>query len=140
MANNLNRCEFIGRLGEDPAPRQTAEGKTAVNISLAVGSTWKDKVTGEKKESVEWVRVSAFGRLAEIMGEYLKKGSKIYISGRWRTQKWQDKTGADRYTTEVVANEMEMLGAKPGESTREEPPLAEPDGSQYDPFDDDINF
>lgn len=109
MANDLNLCMFIGRLGQDPEIHHLADGKAAANLSLAVGSSWKDQ-NGQKQEKTEWVRVSAFGRLAEIMGEYLRKGSQIHISGRMQTRKWQDNNGQDRYTTEIIANNMQMLG------------------------------
>lgn len=114
MSNDLNRCTFIGRLGKDPEMRYTASGAAIANVSLAVGSKWRDKESGQNKESTEWVRVVAFQRLAEIMGEYLKKGSQVYIEGKLQTRKWQDKDGQDRYTTEIVASQMQMLGARSG--------------------------
>ncbi len=107
MANDLNRCEFIGRLGRDVEMRYSADGAANASFSLAVG--WKTK----DKEGVEWIPVVAFGKLAEICGEYLIKGKQIYISGRWNTQKWQDKeTGQDRYSTRVIADQLQMLGGK----------------------------
>lgn len=107
MSNDLNRCEFIGRLGKDPDMRYSPDGSPVCNFSLAVG--WKTK----DKEGVEWVRIVVFGKLAEICGEYLKKGKQIYISGRMTTRKWADKdTGADRFSTEVVADQMQMLGGR----------------------------
>lgn len=108
----LNQCNFIGRLGQDPEVRYMPDGKAAANISIGCSESWKDKSTGEKKERTEWVRGSAFGKLAEIMGEYLRKGSLVYISGKMQTRKWQDQNGQDRYTTEIVINEMKMLGSK----------------------------
>ena len=113
MANDLNLCMFIGRLGQDPEIRYLADGKAAANLSLAVGQSWKDQ-NGQKQEKTEWVRVSAFGRLAEIMGEYLRKGSQIHISGRMQARKWQDNNGQDRYTTEIIANNMQMLDSRVG--------------------------
>ena len=107
MANDLNRCEFIGRLGKDPEIRHASDGAAVCNFSLAVG--WKTK----EKEGTEWVRIVAFGKLAEICGEYLAKGKQVYVSGRMTTRKWADKdTGQDRYSTEVVADQMQMLGGR----------------------------
>ncbi|OAD17157.1 single-stranded DNA-binding protein [Achromobacter insolitus] len=114
MSNDLNRCEFIGRLGKDPDVRYSPEGAAVCNLSLAVG--WKTK----EKEGVEWVRIVAFGKLAEICGEYLAKGKQIYVSGRMTTRKWTDKdSGQDRYSTEIVADQMQMLGGKGDEVDRE---------------------
>lgn len=111
MANDLNRCEFIGRLGKDPETRHAPDGGAICNFSLAVG--WKTS----GKEGTEWVRVVAFGKLAEICGEYLTKGKQIYVSGRMTTRKWADKdTGQDRYSTEIVADHLQMLGTKPDET------------------------
>ena len=110
MANDLNRCDFIGRLGKDPEIRYTPNGTAVANFSIAVGEKWKDKNTGEQKEKTEWIRVVAFGKLAEICGEYLEKGKQIYLSGKLQTREWDDKEGNKRYTTEIVANQMQMLG------------------------------
>lgn len=111
MSNDLNRCEFIGRLGKDPEVRYSPDGAAVCNFSLAVG--WKTK----EKEGVEWIRIVAFGKLAEICGEYLNKGKQVYVSGRMATRKWTDKdTGQDRYSTEIVADQMQMLGGKSEES------------------------
>lgn len=111
--SDLNQCNFIGRLGNDPEQRSMPNGNAVTSLSIAVGEQWKDKQTGQKQERTEWVRVTAFGKLAEIMGQYLNKGSQVYISGKIRTRKWQDKdTGADRYSTEIVADQMQMLGSK----------------------------
>lgn len=106
MSNDLNRCEFIGRLGKDPEVRFTASGEAICNFSIAVG--WKTK----DKDGTEWVRVTSFGKLAGICGDYLKKGSQVFIAGRMTTRKWQNKDGVDQYTTEVVADQMQMLGGK----------------------------
>ena len=108
----LNQCNFIGRLGNDPEVRYMPDGKAAANISIGCSEKWKDKQNGEQKERTEWVRGSAFGKLAEIMGEYLRKGSLVYISGKMQTRKWQDQSGQDRYSTEIVISEMKMLGGK----------------------------
>lgn len=108
----LNQCNFIGRLGNDPEVRYMTDGKAACNISIGCSEKWKDKATGEQKERTEWVRCSAFGKLAEIMGEYLRKGSLIYVSGKMQTRKWQDQSGQDKYSTEINISEMKMLGSK----------------------------
>ena len=108
----LNQCNFIGRLGNDPEVRYMPDGKAAANISIGCSEKWKDKNTGEQKEKTEWVKCSAFGKLAEIMGEYLRKGSLVYVSGKMQTRKWQDQNGQDRYTTEIIVSEMKMLSSK----------------------------
>ena len=143
MSNDLNRCEFIGRLGQDPEIRYMPNGDAVANISIACGESWKDKNTGEKQERTEWVRVSAFKKLAEIIGEYLHKGSQVYISGKMRTRKWQDKDGNDRYTTEIIADQMQMLDSRSGAQNDNQSPqepanaVPEPQGG----FDDsDIPF
>lgn len=108
----LNQCSFIGNLGKDPETRQTSSGETCCNFSIAVSQRWKDKQTGEQKEKTEWINLVVFGKLADICDQYLKKGSKIYASGRMQTRKWQDKEGNDRYSTEIVLEQMEMLDSK----------------------------
>ena len=108
----INKFIGIGNLGKDPETRYIQDGKAVTNISIATSESWTDKQTGEKKESTDWHRIVFFGRLAEIAGEYLKKGSKVYIEGKLKTRKWQDNTGADRYTTEIVANELQMLDSR----------------------------
>lgn len=110
---SLNKVILIGNLGADPETRYAPSGDAICNIRLATTDTWKDKASGEKKEATEWHRVVFFGRLAEVAGEYLRKGSQIYIEGRLTTRKWQDKDGQDRYTTEIRGDEMKMLGGKP---------------------------
>lgn len=110
---SLNKATLIGNLGKDPETRFLPNGDAVANITIATTETWKDKATGEKKEATEWHRVSFFGKLAEIAGQYLKKGSQVYIEGRIKTRKWQDKDGQDRYTTEINADHMLMLGGKP---------------------------
>ena len=110
MARGINKVILIGNLGNDPEVRYTPGGSAVANITLATSTSWRDKQTGEMQDRTEWHRVAFFNRLAEIVGEYLHKGSKIYVEGSLRTRKWQDKTtGADRYTTEIIANEMQML-------------------------------
>jgi single-strand DNA-binding protein len=114
MARGVNKVILIGNLGDDPETRYTAGGAAVTNIRLATTESWKDRESGERQERTEWHRVVFFGRLAEIAAEYLKKGSQVYVEGSIRTNKWQDKEGKDRYTTEIVANEMQMLGGRGG--------------------------
>jgi len=114
MARGINKVILIGNLGADPEIRQTQGGATVANISLATTDAWRDKSSGEMQEKTEWHRVVFFSRLAEIVGEYLKKGSKVYVEGRLQTRKWQGQDGQDRYTTEIVANEMQMLDSPGG--------------------------
>lgn len=108
----VNKVILVGNLGNDPEVRYTNEGAAIANLSLATSDSWKDKKTGEKKEKTEWHRIVMFNRLGEIAGEYLKKGSKIYLEGSLRTRKWTDQSGQDKYTTEIVAREMQMLDGK----------------------------
>ena len=108
MARGINKVILVGNLGKDPEIRYTASGAAIANITIATSESWRDKQSGEKKEKTEWHRVVFFSRLAEIVGEYLKKGSQVYVEGRLQTRKWQDQSGQDRYTTEIVANEMQM--------------------------------
>lgn len=112
MSQDLNRWQGIGRLGKDTEVRYMPDGTAVANLSIACGQQWKDKNTGEKQEKTEWVRLVAFGRLAEVCGEFLKKGKQIYAEGRLQTRKWQDKDGKDRWSTEVVLDQMQMLGSK----------------------------
>ncbi len=110
---SVNKVILVGNLGRDPEVRYSPEGAAICNMSIATTSSWKDKASGEKREETEWHRVVMYNRLAEIAGEYLKKGRSVYIEGRLKTRKWQDKdTGADRYSTEVVADQMQMLGGR----------------------------
>ena len=111
---SVNKVIIVGNLGRDPETRYSPDGAAITNAAIATSYQWKDKATGDKKEETEWHRVAFFGRLAEIAGEYLKKGSSVYIEGRLRTRKWQDKDGQDRYSTEVVAESMQMLGKREG--------------------------
>lgn len=145
MARGINKVILVGNCGKDPETRYMPSGGAVTNISVATSEGWKDKQTGETKERTEWHNVVFFNRLAEIAGEYLKKGSQIYVEGSLRTRKWQDKEGKDRYTTEIVASEMQMLGGRsgggdsysaPAESSHREPAAAMAD----DGFDDDIPF
>lgn len=149
----LNQCSFIGRLGQDPEVRYTQDGKAVANISIGCSESWKDKNTGQKMEKTEWIRGSAFGKLAEIMGEYLRKGSLVYIQGKMQTRKYQDQSGQDRYTTEIVISEMKMLGSKSEQGQqqggyqqpqRQQQPQQQRQQPQYDEppmdFDDNIPF
>ena len=114
MARGVNKAIIVGTLGQDPEIRYTANGSAVANISVATNETWKDKATGEAQERTEWHRIVMFGKLAEIAQQYLKKGSQAYFEGRIQTRKWQDNSGNDRYSTEIVANEMQMLGGRAG--------------------------
>lgn len=111
-SRGVNKVILVGNCGQDPETKFTANGAAITNISIATSETWKDKQTGQQQERTEWHRVVFFNRLAEIAGEYLRKGSKLYIEGSLRTRKWQDQQGQDRYTTEIVANEMQMLDSR----------------------------
>lgn len=140
----INKVILIGRLGRDPEVRYTADGTAIANFSIATSEEWKDKGTGEKKERTEWHRIVAFRRLGEICGEYLSKGRQVYIEGRLQTRDWQDKDGIKRYTTEIVASQMQMLGSRESYDNKgasgfqkdEIPPGSEFPNSQ----DDDIPF
>ncbi|WP_200261226.1 single-stranded DNA-binding protein, partial [Halorhodospira neutriphila] len=113
-SRGINKVILIGNLGRDPEVRYTASGSAVANVTLATSESWRDRQTGEQQERTEWHRLVFFGRLAEIAGEYLRKGSKIYVEGRLQTRKWQDQNNQDRYTTEIVANEMQMLDSRGG--------------------------
>lgn len=152
MARGINKVILVGNLGKDPEVRYAPNGGAVANITIATSESWKDKTSGEKQERTEWHRVVFFGKLAEIAGEYLKKGAQIYIEGRLQTRKWQDKEGKDRYTTEIVANDMQMLGSRGGagesysqdageSSGHERKGMPEPSRSApAEDFDDDIPF
>jgi single-strand DNA-binding protein len=112
MARGINKVILIGNLGQDPEVRYLPNGGAVANLSVATSESWTDKATNEKKEKTEWHRVVIYQRLAEIAGEYLRKGSKVYIEGKLSTRKWQDKDGVERYTTEVVANDLQMMDGK----------------------------
>jgi len=142
MAGDLNQCNFIGRLGKDVDTRYMPNGDAVASFSIAVGSQWKDK-NGEKKESTEWVNCSAFGKLAEIISTYLKKGSQVFVSGHLKTDKYTDKQGVERYTTKVVVDQMQMLGGKPSGEQQEkkfEGGAASAPKSDFSDMDDDIPF
>lgn len=138
-----NLVILIGNLGADPELRYLPDGNAVATLSLATTRRWKDKQSGEKREEAEWHRVVLWGKLAEIAGEYLKKGGQIYVEGRLQTRKWTDDKGTDRYSTEIVGQEMHMLGKKDGQASGRPPqppvPDAPPD-DQYAGFDDDIQF
>ncbi len=149
MARGVNKVILVGNLGQDPDVRYAPSGSAITNISVATAESWKDKNTGEKQEKTEWHRVVFFNRLAEIAGEYLRKGSQVYIEGRIQTRKWEDKEGNDRYTTEIVANEMQMLGGRDGgggfsqaaPSSSSAPTKKQSEAQPAtDDFDDDIPF
>lgn len=114
MARGINKVIIVGNCGQDPETRLSAGGAAITNLSVATSDSWKDKQTGQTQERTEWHRIVFFNRLAEIAGEYLKKGSKIYVEGRLQTRKWQDQSGQDRYSTEIVASEMQMLDSRAG--------------------------
>jgi single-strand DNA-binding protein len=120
---SVNKVILVGNLGRDPETRYTTGGEAVTNISIATTDTWKDK-SGEKQERTEWHRVAFFGKLAEIAGEYLKKGSQVYVEGRLQTRKWQDKEGQDKYTTEIIADRMQMLGSRTGSGGGDAPERA----------------
>lgn len=121
MARGVNKVILIGNLGSDPELRYTPSGSAVANVNLATTETWRDKVSGELQDRTEWHRIVFFNRLAEIVDEYLRKGSKVYVEGSLRTRKWQDKNGVERHTTEVIANEMHILDSRTG--GRSEKPL-----------------
>jgi single-strand DNA-binding protein len=161
MARGINKVILIGNLGADPETRAMPSGTTVANLRVATSESWRDKQTGEQQERTEWHRVALFGRLAEVAGEYLRKGSQVYIEGSLRTRKWQDKQGNERYSTEIVGNDLQMLGGRGGagagagmssgsgaaESRGGAPSFAEESGtgtgggtSRSEEFDDDIPF
>lgn len=143
---SLNRVQLIGFLGADPEIRymNNGTGDAVASVRIATTESWKDKASGEKKEETEWHRVVFFGKLAEIVGEYLKKGSPVYVEGRIKTQKWINKEGEDRYSTEISADRMQMLGANQKKSKSEDEPVAQtpenPKQGGFDDFKDDIPF
>jgi len=114
MARGINKVILIGNLGADPETRAMPSGTTVANLRVATSESWRDKQTGEQQERTEWHRVAFFGRLAEVAGEYLRKGSQVYIEGSLRTRKWQDKQGNERYSTEIIGNDLQMLGGRGG--------------------------
>ena len=142
MARGVNKAIIVGTLGQDPDVKYTASGSAVVNVSVATNETWKDK-NGEAQERVEWHRIVMFGKLAEIAAQYLKKGAQAYFEGKIQTRKWQDKEGVDRYTTEIVANEMQMLGGKSDGGQQSQRPAQQPRPHQQPaaepPVDDDFD-
>ena len=151
MARGINKFIIVGNVGGDPETRYMPSGSAVTNLTVATNESWKDKQSGEQKERTEWHRVAMFNRLAEIAAEYLRKGSQVYIEGKLRTRKWQDKSGNDRYTTEIIADEMQMLGGRGGSGGSNFDDRAPSGGGQQgggnappqpgpDDFDDDIPF
>lgn len=130
MARGVNKVILIGNLGQDPEVRYMPNGNAVTNATVATSESWKDRNTGENQEKTEWHRVVFFRRLAEIAGEYLKKGSKVYVEGKLQTRKWQDQNGQDRYTTEIVVNEMQMLDSRGGSADFSARPSASQSGNQ----------
>jgi|SRR5690242_13983278 single-strand DNA-binding protein len=149
---SVNKVIVVGNLGRDPETKYMPDGAAITNVSVATSFQWTDKASGEKKEETEWHRVVFRGRLAEIAGEYLKKGSQVYVEGRLRTRKWQDKEGQDRYTTEIVADSMQMLGSRAGSGEPRPEPMgqkatepkaaavAKKPAGKFDDMEDDIPF
>ena len=156
--SGVNKVILVGHLGKDPETKAMPSGGAVTNITLATSESWKDNASGEKKEKTEWHRVVFFNKLAEVAAQYLKKGAQVYVEGKITTRKWQNKEGVDQYTTEIVANEMQMLGGKPGSgagggdysqsssassstsrSSGQSAPQSQPAGMDV-PFDDDIPF
>jgi len=152
MARGINKVILIGNVGVDPEVRYMPNGNAVATLSLATSETWKDKITGEKQEKTEWHRVVCFNRLGEIVNEYIRKGAKLYIEGSLRTRKWQDAQGQDKYTTEIIANELEMLDSKGrGQPNYDDVPQAQytapaaskqpqPAGDGFEQLDDDVPF
>ena len=166
MARGLNECKFIGNVGQDPEIRFTPAGVAVANLSLAVSEKWKDRQSGAVQEKTEWVRLVAFNKTAEIIQQYVSKGSKLYVSGKMQTRKWQDQNGQDKYSTEIVINDLIMLDGKPQGGNQgnapqggQQPPQNQrppqnqapqgqqnhqaygaPDPGQFDDFSDDIPF
>jgi single-strand DNA-binding protein len=151
MARGINKVIIVGNLGNDPETRYMPSGSAVTNLTVATNESWKDKQTGEQKDRTEWHKVAMFNRLAEIAAEYLRKGSQVYIEGKLRTRKWQDKSGQDRWTTEIIADEMQMLGGRGGaggggggsapmSSGQDSGPPSAPPQTGPDDFDDDIPF
>ena len=156
MARGINKVILVGNLGKDPEVRYMPSGGAVANLTIATSETWKDKQSGQNQEKTDWHRVVMFNRLGEIAGEYLKKGSQVYIEGKLQTRKWQDQQGQDKYTTEIVANEMQMLGGRSGgaqaggqqyQQPQQQAPAQQPqqapqqnNNAGFDDFDDDIPF
>jgi single-strand DNA-binding protein len=140
---SINKVTLIGNVGKDPEVRYTQSGAAICNISLATSRSWKDKTSGEKQEETEWHRVVFYDRLAEVVGEWVKKGKTVYVEGRLKTRKWQNKDGQDVYTTEIIANEMQMLGGRDDAQQSPRPAQAKPAqqaATGFDDMDGDIPF
>lgn len=147
MSRGVNRVILIGNLGKGPEVRYMPNGGAVANLTIATSETWKDKQSGQNQERTEWHRVVMFNRLSEIAGEYLKKGSQVYIEGKLQTRKWQDQSGQDRYTTEIVANEMQMLGGRGSGAQahshgdhQQQATDSQSNNAGFDDFDDDTPF
>jgi single-strand DNA-binding protein len=149
MARGVNKVILVGHLGKDPEVRYMPSGNAVCNVTLATSDSWKDKQSGEQKERTEWHNLVFYSRLAEIAGEYLRKGSQVYVEGRLQTRKWQDKSGNDRYTTEIIVNDMQMLGGRGGSgggsadfggASASKPSRSAAPAATADEFDDDIPF
>lgn len=150
MSKGVNKVILVGNLGQDPEVRYMPNGSAVANISVATSESWKDKQTGQQQERTEWHKIVYYGKVAEIVGQYLKKGSKVYVEGSLRTKKWQDKqTGQDKYSTEIVGRELQMLDsrgdAQSNQGHQQQPPMsggsmAQNQGFQPNDFDDDIGF
>jgi single-strand DNA-binding protein len=145
----VNKAIILGNLGKDPETRYMPDGKAVTNFSIATSESWKDKSTGQAQEKAEWHNITVYGKLAEICGEYLRKGSKVYVEGKLQTRKWQDKSGVDRYTTEIIGSEIQMLDGKGNEASprqasqefqNEVPKANQSNSAPVDDFDDDIPF
>ncbi len=137
---SVNKCIFIGNLGRDPEMRYMPDGQAVCNFSIACTESWKDK-SGDKQENTEWVRITAYRKLAEICGQYLKKGAQVYIEGKMQTRKWTDKDGVEKYTTEIIANDMRMLGSKnDGNAESKQAAPQSKATASFDDMDDDITF
>ena len=151
---SVNKVILVGNLGRDPETRYMPNGEAVTNATIATTDTWKDKTSGEKKEATEWHRLVFYRRLAEIAGQYLKKGSQVYIEGSLKTRKWQDKEGQEKYTTEIIVDQMQMLGSRQGSGQPSDlppregaqsagvakKPAEQPSGSGFTDFEDDIPF
>ena len=149
---SVNKVIIVGNLGRDPETKYLPSGEAVTNVSIATTDRWTDKASGEQKEATEWHRVTFWGRLAEVAGEYLKKGSQVYVEGKLQTRKWQDKDGQDRYTTEIRANQMQMLGSRsngggdrheedePRQTTKRQAPRNATGQGKFDDMEDDIPF
>ena len=133
-SRGVNKVILVGNCGQDPESRQMPSGGAVTNLTLATSESWKDKSTGDQQERTEWHKIAFFGKLAEIVGEYVKKGSKVYVEGSLRTRKWQGQDGQDRYTTEIVASEMQMLDSRESQAQQAAPK------QQANEFEDDIPF